>query len=164
MSPLCAHGEDLHSPFIGIRLPELSPRDTRHWGPFRAGFRPPAPVTAPASRLVASSVPPAQLSSLPLLCLPPTTSAPNGQESRAPSTAAPGNPRLTPLLSGLRLLPAPPSECNPSLPVTFFPAFPPLQEGPACFSRRFYLLLCFLWPLLPPVYSALGLRIQPSVT
>lgn len=88
----------------------------------------------------------------------------NGQESRAPSTAAPGNPRLTPPLSGLRLLPAPPSECNPSLPVTFFPAFPPLQEGPACFSRRFYLLLCFLWPLLPPVYSAPGLRIQPSVT
>ena len=65
MSPLCAHGEDLHSPFIGIRLPELSPRDTRHWGPFRAGFRPPAPVTAPASRLVASSVLPAQLSSFP---------------------------------------------------------------------------------------------------
>lgn len=28
LEPLCAHGEDLHSPFIGTRLPELSPRDT----------------------------------------------------------------------------------------------------------------------------------------
>ena len=101
MSRLYAHGEDLHSPFTGTRLPELSPRGTRHWGPFHAGFRPPAPATAAASRLVASSVLPAQLSSLPPLCLSPTTSASKGQENRVPSTAAPGNPRLTPLLSGL---------------------------------------------------------------
>lgn len=164
MSPLCAHGEDLHSPFIGTRLPELLPRDTRCWGPFYAGFHPLAPVTAPASRLATSSILPAQLSSLPLLCLHPPPLPPRDRRTEFPLLLLTGNPFLTPLLFGLCLFPAPPSECNRSLPVTFFPAFLPLEEGLACAFRRFYLLLCFLWPLLPPVCSALDLRIQSSVT
>lgn len=82
---------------------------------------------------------------------------PRDRRTEFPLLLLTGNTFLTPLLFGLCLFPAPPSECNRSLPVTFFPAFLPLEEGLACFFRRFYLLLCFLWPLLPPVCSALDL-------
>ena len=160
MSPLCAHGEDLHSPFIGTRLLELLPRDTRRWGPFYAGFHP-----LPRSRLRHHSWRP------PASCLPgfllflfcachPPPLPPRNRRAEFPLLLLTGNPFLTPLLFGLCLFLAPPSECNRSLPVTFFPAFLPLEEGLACAFRRFYLLLCFLWPLLPPVCSDLYLRIS----
>lgn len=141
----------------------------RHWGPFRAGFHPPAPVTAPASRLVASSVLPAQLSSLPgpghgprqagglQPCSPSSLFSPSpvpathhlclqrtGEQSSLHCCSREPPPDSSPLWTPFA--PCPPPECNPSLPVTFFPAFLPLQEGLARSPGGFICSFAFCGP------------------